>query len=97
MDIEKQAADLRCCGNCKHSGTKWDEDTEESYFGCSLLADTVLNPLAGEPCAADMVCASWTSDGKDEAWRKENHKEWCTTEGNFGLKLENPVDTLPEV
>jgi len=93
MDIEKQAADLRCCGNCKHGGMKWHEEQEQLFYGCGLNHDV----FRGDPCSADMVCPDWASDGRNNAWRMENYKEWCTPVGNFGLKVENPLDTLPEV
>jgi hypothetical protein len=72
MDIEKQAADLRCCGNCKHGGTKWDEETEQSYHGCGINTDIIM---AGDPVCEWMVCERWTSDGHDAAWRLKQFKD----------------------
>lgn len=82
IDIDKQAADLRCCGNCKHSGAKCSNDRQKVHFGCfatgQLFDDYYLTP--------EMVCDKWVSDLQNVAWRKRQLELYV-----IGL------DTLPEV
>lgn len=73
MDIEKQAADLRCCGNCRHSGMKFTFDNRKAHFGC-FITGRLFDDLS---LKHNMVCDKWVSDLRDIAWRKRELELYC--------------------
>lgn len=72
MDIEKQAADLRCCGNCSFGKMIRYPNINDVYFGC--IIDTTTHNH-GCPVSPKAVCDKYQNDNKSIEWRLKHLRD----------------------